>query len=78
MKQYWPMAVVLDKGEPLQLFTYDSCLSIKDCKKVFLVWQDSYGYTLLSTWIEVSEDGEKDIINLECHINSIGKVTKIC
>lgn len=78
MKQYWPMAVAMNcEHDPSQLFTYDSCLSVKQCNDVFKKWQDDCEYTLLCTWIEVSEDGYRDIINHRCWVNAIGQVKKI-
>ena len=78
MKQYWPMAVALDNyGKPAQLFTYDSCNSVLGASKVFKCWQNDYDYQLLTTWIDVTEDGERDIINHRCHVNNLGQVKKI-
>ena len=77
MKQYWPMAVALDKGQPIALHTYDSCMSLQETNKVFKCWQDDYNYQLLTTWIDVIEDGKRDIINHRVHVNAIGQVKKI-
>ena len=79
MKQYWPMAVVMNyEHNPLQLFTYDSCLSIEKCGEVFKSWQNDCNYTLLCTWIDVTDGESKKLINHRCWVNAIGQVKKIC
>lgn len=81
MKQYWPMAVAMDYEhnpyKPLQLFTYDSCLSIEKCGEVFKSWQNDCNYTLLCTWIDVTDGESKKLINHRCWVNAIGQVKKI-
>ena len=72
MKQYWPMAIALDNEKPIQLFTYDSCLSIEMCEKVFQLWQDAHHYTLLSTWIKANDK----IITLDTYVNAIGQIRR--
>ena len=73
MKQYWPMAIALENGKPIQLFTYDSCLSIEACEKVFKLWQDFHHYILLSTWITV--DGKTT--NHVSYVNAVGHIERI-
>lgn len=76
MKQYSPMAVALDEsGKPISLHTYDSCSSIDTARNQFKVWQDHYHYKLLCTWI-VGDD-ETDIVEVRCHVNVLGQVTRI-
>lgn len=75
MKSYWPMAIALDKEKPFMLFTYDSCPSIEDAKKVMKRWQNDYNYVLLSTWIHTDDSSE--VIEHRCHIDSLGNVRKM-
>lgn len=80
MKQYWPMAIALDtNGEPIQLHTYDSCLSVEACEKVFVLWQDAHHYTLLSTWIDTFDSNGTRMrpIRHKSYVNAIGQVRKI-
>lgn len=75
MKQYWPMAVALDNGKPIMLFTYDSALSIESAKSVFKSWQDNYNYVLLSSWIHTDDSSE--VLEHRCYVDSLGNVRKI-
>ena len=73
MKQYWPMAVALDNGNPVELFTYDSCLSIESAEDVFKKWQNDCGYTLLTSWIQV--DGQ--IVAHAVYVDAIGGIRQL-
>ena len=59
MKLYWPNAIrITELEEEDKLWTYDSCLSIGQCKDVFKTWEDpveGYGFKLLSMWIDVTD-----------------------
>ena len=78
MKQYWPMAIAMSDREPTLLHTYDSCFSVEACEKVFLMWQNAHHYTILSTWIQVTDnDSERYDIEHKVYVNAIGRVEKL-
>ena len=70
---YWPMAIAVPEGytNPELRYTYDSCSSIEECKKVFLCWQNDYKYRLVVTWIE-EDSPKKTISNHVVHVDSFG------
>ena len=74
MKQYWPVAVVLDNGKAISLSTYNSFSSIVEAEKQFKLWQDDYGYVLLCTWVHDENDS---IVSLGCYVDIVGQVTKL-
>ena len=73
--QYWPVAIVMPKGEmPRLQYTYDSVHTLTKAEEVFLNWQNNYHYILLATWIEERTDsGEKNIIDLRTYVDSWGR-----
>jgi len=78
MKQYWPMAIAMSDGKPILLHTYDSCLSIESCERVFLIWQDAHHYTILSTWIQVTDDGNpRSEIKHKIYVDAIGQLERL-
>ena len=65
MKLYWPMAIC-DDGYTAH--TYDSCLTLDECKKVFKCWEEGYNYRLRELWVEVADpmdDGYCKRINVK-------------
>ena len=64
MKQYYPMATIKTDSIMDKLFTYDSCLTLKEAKRVISVWANECGYHLLSAWIDCDLDGKKRRITL--------------
>jgi len=46
----WPMAMAAD-GQVYH--TYDSCLSLKQVRKVFNTWKRDFGYDLKHVWIQI-------------------------
>ena len=77
--QYWPVAIVIPKGETPRLqYTYDPVHSLTKAEEVFLKWQNNYHYILLATWVEERNDsGEKNIINLRTYVDSWGFLKKL-
>ena len=64
MKLYSPMA---KDSEGYDHWTYDSYLSLDECKKVFKCWEDGYGWKLPCMWVEVTDTdkpGERERIEV--------------
>ena len=61
MAFYYPHAVYIDERDrkAKQLFTYDAVCSLKDCKRVFDVWEDGYGYQMIVQYADIYEGGKK-------------------
>jgi hypothetical protein len=79
MKEYFPMAVVMDNGRPIQLHTYDGTYSLQKARGQFKIWQNDYNYVLLTTWIQVVDNliGKEFIMDHKCYINILGQVEKL-
>lgn len=58
---YHPMAVYVDEkdGNAKKLFTYDPVCSLEECKTVFRVWEDNYGYQQIVQFAQVYDGGKK-------------------
>ena len=79
ISQYWPVAIVIPKGETPRLqYTYDPVHTLTKAEEVFLNWQNNYCYILLATWIEEHADsGEKNIIDLKTYVDSWGHLKEL-
>lgn len=55
---YYPIATVIDKnGEEQKLITYDGVRSLEDCFNQFDIWENLYGYKIISACIQKIEFG---------------------
>ena len=74
MKQYWPRAVALNPAfEPLALCSTGSFPTLEEAEEVFKFWQTSYGYTILTSWVEC----DNKIVSHRCYVNTLGQITRL-